>query len=75
MRRSTVGDVILSVTYGISPASERDAFIQLAEDAVGAIAEVALGGYIGQSILRFWPHDMLILTTWIHFKKLTYTHR
>ncbi|KAF8168806.1 cytochrome P450 [Mycena galopus ATCC 62051] len=44
--RLTAGDVILSVTYGISPASEKDAFIQLAENTVGAIAEVAMGGYI-----------------------------
>ncbi|KAJ6535984.1 cytochrome P450 [Mycena vulgaris] len=44
--RLTAGDVILSVTYGISPASEKDEFIQLAENTVGAIAEVAMGGYI-----------------------------
>ncbi|KAJ7825078.1 cytochrome P450 [Mycena leptocephala] len=44
--RLAAGDVILSVTYGISPASEEDVFVRLAEKAVGALATAALGGYL-----------------------------
>ncbi|KAJ6578488.1 cytochrome P450 [Mycena capillaripes] len=44
--RLAAGDVILSVTYGISPASEEDVFVRLAEKAVGALASAALGGYL-----------------------------
>ncbi|KAJ7241848.1 cytochrome P450 [Mycena rebaudengoi] len=44
--RLAAGDVILSVTYGISPASGEDVFVRLAEKAVGALATAALGGYL-----------------------------
>jgi cytochrome P450 len=42
----TTGDTILSVTYGISPKSEDDYFIQLAESLVGALSEVARAPYL-----------------------------
>lgn len=68
------GDVILSVTYGISPASEEDVFVRLAEKAVGALATAALGGYLGgSSSLRT---KIIVLTPeWIHFEQSTCTHR
>ncbi|KAJ7930344.1 cytochrome P450 [Mycena leptocephala] len=44
--RLAAGDMILSVTYGILPASEEDVFVRLAEKAVGALATAALGGYL-----------------------------
>ncbi|KAA1470701.1 cytochrome P450 [Dentipellis sp. KUC8613] len=42
----TTGDMILSATYGITPKSENDDFIKLAESLVGAMAVVAGGGFL-----------------------------
>ncbi|TFY81394.1 hypothetical protein EWM64_g2621 [Hericium alpestre] len=42
----TTGDMILSATYGITPKSEDDYFIKLAEGLVGALAVVAGGGFL-----------------------------
>jgi len=42
----TTGDTILSVTYGISPKSEDDYFIRLAESLVGALTEVSRAPYL-----------------------------
>ncbi|TDL26777.1 PAH-inducible cytochrome P450 monooxygenase PC-PAH 3 [Rickenella mellea] len=53
----TTGDMILSATYGITPKSEDDYFIQLAESLVGAMAAVAAGGFLVDMLpsLRFVP--------------------
>ncbi|KAF9459217.1 cytochrome P450 [Collybia nuda] len=42
----TTGDAILSVTYGISPKSEDDYFIRLAESLVSALVEVSRAPYL-----------------------------
>ena len=47
---STTADVILSVTYGITPKSEDDYFVQLAESLVGALTEVARAPYLGKLV-------------------------
>lgn len=53
----TTGDMILSATYGITPKSEEDYFIRLAESLVGAMAVVAGGAFIVDMVpvLRLLP--------------------
>ncbi|THH15927.1 hypothetical protein EW146_g4637 [Bondarzewia mesenterica] len=53
----TTGDMILSATYGITPKSEDDYFIRLAESLVGAMAVVAGGGFLVDMVplLRLVP--------------------